>query len=123
MKRKILIAFMVVFAILSAVNLFNSLICGAPAGGAEQGRYLIGAVGTSVLFPAGFTFFFLTTLFLSEKLRESEEAAVTAEEREKEEVMNTLEEVQVPILVNAIAKKQNLTEEEEKSIISFIEDL
>lgn len=123
LKRKLLVVFMIVFTILLAVNLFIALICGAPLGSEEQGRYLIGAVGISILLPGGFTFFFLATLRLSEKLQESEDAAVIEYEQDYEEVVDTLSDVQIPALVNAIAKKQNLTEEEEERIISFIEEL
>lgn len=123
MKRKLFIAFMIAFSILLSINLFISLICGAPVGSDELIRYIIGAVGMSVLLPSGFTFFFLATLRLSEKLQESEKAAVVEKEQDYEDAVNTLTDVQIPALVNAIAKKQNLTEEEEERIISFIEDL
>lgn len=123
MKRKLFIAFMIAFTILLSINLFISLICGAPVGSDELIRYIIGAIGMSVLLPSGFTFFFLATLRLSEKLKKSEEAAVVKEEQENEDAVNTLSDVQIPVLVSAIAKKQNLTEEEEERIISFIEDL
>lgn len=123
MKRKLLVAFMVVFTILLAIILFASLITGAPIGKAELGRYIACAAGISLLLPAGFTFFFLTSLSLSEKVQEREEAAVTEEERKNEDIENTLADIQIPALVNAIAKKQNLSEEEEERILSFIEDL
>ena len=123
MKRILCIAFMIAFSILLSVNLFISLICGAPAGGSELRWYIVGAAGMAVLLPSGFTFFFLAALRLSEKLQESVNASVIEKERECEDVANTLEDVRLPVLVNAIAKKQNLTEEEEERIISFIEDL
>ena len=122
MKRKLFIAFMIAFSILLSINLFISLICGAPVGSDELIRYIIGAVGMSVLLPSGFTFFFLATLRLSEKLKESEEAVVK-EEQESEDAVNTLADVQIPILVSAITKKRNLSSEEKERIISFIEDL
>ena len=124
MKRKILVVFMILFTVFMAVNLFVSLICGAPANGDGLIKYILCAAGTSVLLPASFTFFFLTTLHLSEKLEEKEQATVVEEEKkESEDILNTFADVQIPALVNAIAKKQNLTAEEEERIISFIEDL
>ena len=123
MKRKLFIAFMIAFSILLSINLFISLICGAPVGSNDLIRYIIGAVGMSVLLPSGFTFFFLATLRLSEKLKESEEAAVVEKEQENEDAVNTLSDVQIPILVSAITEKRNLSSEEKERIISFIEDL
>ena len=123
MKRKLFIAFMIAFSILLSIALFVALICGAPAGSEELKRYVIGAVGISVFLPAGFTFFFLATLHLIKKLQESEELSSAEEKQESEEDRDTLTDAQIPALVSAIAKKQNLTEEEEERIISFIEDL
>ena len=123
MKRKLFVAFMIAFTILLSINLFISLICGAPVGSDELIRYIIGAVGMSVLLPSGFSFFFLATLRLSEKLKESEEAAVVKKEQECEGAMNTLSDVQIPVLVSAIAKKQNLTKEEKERLISFVKNL
>lgn len=123
MKRKLFIAFMIAFTILLSINLFISLICGAPVGSDELIRYIIGAVGMSVLLPSGFTFFFLATLRLSERLKESEEASVVKKEQENEDAVNTLTDVQIPILVSAITKKRNLSSEEKERIISFIEEL
>ena len=124
MKRKIFVVFMIIFTVFLAVNLFVSLICGAPADGDGLGKYIICAAGISVLLPAGFTLFFLATLLLNEKLMEKEQATVVEEEKkEREDIENTFADVQIPALVNAIAKKQNLTAEEEERIISFIEDL
>lgn len=124
MKRKILVVFMILFTVFIAVNLFVSLICGAPANGDGLRKYILCAAGISVLLPASFTFFFLTTFHLSKKLEEKEQATVVEEEKkESEDILNTFADVQIPALVNAIAKKQNLTAEEEERIISFIEDL
>lgn len=117
MKRTLFIVCMVGFTIFLAAVLLISLICGAPADSKDLGRYLFGAVGISVLLPSGFTFFFISTLDLSKKLEESEK---TEEEDNTEE---TLEDVPVSVLVNALVGKQNLTPEEKEKLSSYIEDL
>ncbi|MDO5361776.1 MAG: hypothetical protein Q4F03_03905 [Eubacteriales bacterium] len=113
MKRKLFTAVMIIFTILLAIILFVSLICGAPVGRSELGMYVVGALGISILLPAGFTFFFLVTLRLSER----------TEEAELEELEDTETENRIPALVCAIAKERNLSSEEKERIISFIEDL
>ena len=113
---------MIVFTILLAINLFISLICGAPVGSEEQGRYFIGAVGISILLPAGFTFFFLSTLRLSEKLEEKESETVT-EEEEAEPIADIPANVRIPALVSALAEKENLTPEERERLLSFLKEL
>ena len=116
MKRKLFTAVMIIFTILLAIILFVSLICGAPVGRSELGMYVVGALGISILLPAGFTFFFLVTLRLSERAEEAELV-------EPEELEDTETENRIPALVCAIAKERNLSSEEKERIISFIEDL
>lgn len=123
LKRKLLIVFMIVFTILLAINLFISLICGAPVGSEEQGRYFIGAVGISILLPTGFTFFFLSTLRLSERLQEKESETVTEEEEEAEPIADIPANVRIPALVSALAEKENLTSEERERLLSFLKEL
>lgn len=120
MKRKLFTAVMIIFTILLAIILFVSLICGAPMDRGELGRYVVGALGISILLPTGFTFFFLVTLRLSERAEEKE---VEAEKAELEELEDTETEDRIPALVCAIAKERNLSSEEKERIMSFIEDL
>lgn len=125
MKRKLFAAVMMIFTVLLAVILFVSLICGAPIGRGDIGRYVVGALGISILLPSGFTFFFLVTLRLSEKAKVGEEEMET--EKAKSEKSKDLEdsdtEDRIPALVCAIAKERNLSSEEKDRIMSFIEEL
>ena len=123
LKRKLLIAFMIVFTILLAVNLFISLICGAPIGSEEQGRYFIGAVIISILLPSGFTFFFLSTLRLSERLQEKESETAADEEYVTDPATDIPANIRIPALVNALAEKENLTAEERERLLSFLKDI
>ena len=123
MKRKIFVVFMIIFTVFLAVNLFVSLICGAPADGDGLGKYIICAAGVSVLLPASFTFFFLTTLDLSRKLEEKESAAEAELKQEKEEASCIPDDVQIPALVSALTEKRNLTPEEKEKLLSYLEEL
>lgn len=123
MKRKIFVVFMIIFTVFLAVNLFVSLICGAPADGDGLGRYIICAAGVSVLLPASFTFFFLTTLDLSRKLEEKESAAEAELKQEKEEASCIPDDVPIPALVSALTEKRNLTPEEKEKLLSYLEEL
>ena len=123
MKRKIFVVFMIIFTVFLAVNLFVSLICGAPADGDGLGKYIICAAGVSVLLPASFTFFFLTTLDLSRKLEEKESAAEAELKQEKEEAYCIPDDVPIPALVSALTEKRNLTPEEKEKLLSYLEEL
>ncbi|MDY5664907.1 MAG: hypothetical protein SPF46_10660 [Blautia sp.] len=123
MKRKIFVVFMIIFTVFLAVNLFVSLICGAPADGDGLGKYIICAAGVSVLLPASFTFFFLTTLDLSRKLEEKESAAEAELKQEKEEASCIPDDVPIPALVSALTEKRNLTPEEKEKLLSYLEEL
>lgn len=122
MKRKLFAAAMMIFTVLLAVILFVSLICGAPIGRGDIGRYVVGALGISILLPSGFTFFFLVTLRLSEKARVGEEEMETESEKSKD-LEDSDTEDRIPALVCAIAKERNLSSEEKDRIMSFIEEL
>ena len=123
MKRKIFVVFMIIFTVFLAVSLFISLICGAPADGDGLGKYIICAAGVSVLLPASFTFFFLTTLDLSRKLEEKESAAEAELKQEKEEASCIPDDIPIPALVSALAEKRNLTPEEKEKLLSYLEEL
>lgn len=123
MKRKIFVVFMIIFTVFLAVNLFVSLICGAPADGDGLGKYIICAAGVSVLLPASFTFFFLTTLDLSRKLEEKESAAEAELKQEKEEASCIPDDIPIPALVSALTEKRNLTPEEKEKLLSYLEEL
>ena len=123
MNRKIFVVFMIIFTVFLAVNLFVSLICGAPADGDGLGKYIICAAGVSVLLPASFTFFFLTTLDLSRKLEEKESAAEAELKQEKEEASCIPDDVPIPALVSALTEKRNLTPEEKEKLLSYLEEL
>lgn len=125
MKRKLFAAAMMIFTVLLAVILFVSLICGAPIGRGDIGRYVVGALGISILLPSGFTFFFLVTLRLSEKARVGEEEMETeeAESEKSKDLEESDTEDRIPALVCAIAKERNLSSEEKDRIMSFIEEL
>ena len=123
MKRKIFVVFMFTFTVFLAVSLFVSLICGAPADGDGLGKYIICAAGVSVLLPASFTFFFLTTLDLSRKLEEKESAAEAELKQEKEEASSIPDDVPIPALVSALTEKRNLTPEEKEKLLSYLEEL
>lgn len=123
MKRKIFVVFMIIFTVFLAVSLFVSLICGAPADGDGLGKYIICAAGVSVLLPASFTFFFLTTLDLSRKLEEKESAAEAELKQEKEEASCIPDDVPIPALVSALTEKRNLTPEEKEKLLSYLEEL
>ena len=123
MNRKIFVVFMFTFTVFLAVSLFVSLICGAPADGDGLGKYIICAAGVSVLLPASFTFFFLTTLDLSRKLEEKESAAEAELKQEKEEASCIPDDVPIPALVSALTEKRNLTPEEKEKLLSYLEEL
>lgn len=117
MKRKLFIAFMVVFTILLASILFISLICGAPMDGNEVGRYIFGAAGISLLLPASFSFFFITTFDLNKKLEDLEKAA---QNNNNPEIQNS---ILIGALVNALAEERNLSPEGRKKLKKYLEDL
>ena len=125
MKWKLFAAAMMIFTVLLAVILFVSLICGAPIGRGDIGRYVVGALGISILLPSGFTFFFLVTLRLSEKARVGEEEMETeeAESEKSKDLEDSDTEDRIPALVCAIAQERNLSSEEKDRIMSFIEEL
>ena len=123
MKHKIFVMFMIIFTVFLAVSLFVSLICCAPADGDGLGKYIICAAGVSVLLPASFTFFFLTTLDLSRKLEEKESAAEAELKQEKEEASCIPDDVPIPALVSALTEKRNLTPEEKEKLLSYLEEL
>lgn len=125
MKRKLFAAAMMIFTVLLAVILFVSLICGAPIGRGDIGRYVVGALGISILLPSGFTFFFLVTLRLSEKARVGKEEMETEEAKSEKskDLEDSNTEDRIPALVCAIAKERNLSSEEKDRIMSFIEEL
>lgn len=124
MKRKIFVAFMIVFTILLAIHLFISLICGPPAGSGELIRYIVGAAGISLLLPAGFTFFFLATLHLSKRLEEKESETVVEEEvQENKNNFYIPSNAQILTLVNTLAEEKRLTPEEKERLLSYLEDL
>ena len=123
MKRKIFVVFRIISTVFLAVSLFVSLICGAPADGDGLGKYIICAAGVSVLLPASFTFFFLTTLDLSRKLEEKESAAEAELKQEKEEASCIPDDVPIPALVSALTEKRNLTPEEKEKLLSYLEEL
>lgn len=120
MKRKIFIAVMIIFTAIIAVTLFISLICGAPMNSAGLLKYVFCAIGISILLPAGFTVFFIITLDLSEQLEEYEKDAVSDEKEKDSEITDN---IPIPALVNALAKKKNLTPEEKERLLSYLEDL
>lgn len=122
MKRKLFTAVMVVFTILLAIILFVSLICGAPMDKGELGRYVVGALGISILLPAGFTFFFLVTLRLSERAEEKE---VETEKKVQKsgDGYYIPSEAQILTLVNTLAEERHLTSEEKDRLLSYLEEL
>lgn len=120
MKRKVFVAFMIIFTIYIAIILLVSLICGAPTGSrSELNRYLFGAVGISILLPVGFSFFLTKTLELSKKMEEKEEA-----EEKEDAAPFDISNIHVLIqqFVNAFSKKKNLTKEKREDLISYLED-
>ena len=130
MKRKLFAAAMMIFTVLLAVILFVSLICGAPIGRGDIGRFVVGALGISILLPSGFTFFFLVTLRLSEKARVGEEEMETEEAKKTAETMQERggdfyipSEAQILTLVNTLAEERHLTPEERDRLLSYLEEL
>ncbi|MDO4321753.1 MAG: hypothetical protein Q4C61_04430 [Lachnospiraceae bacterium] len=127
MKRKIFIVVMVIVTVMIAVNLFISLICGAPMDGDGTGRYVFCAIGTSVLLPAGFTLFFIMVLDLSEQLEEYKENAEKEHKCTEKEADKRSPEipdnVSIPALVNALAEKGNLTPAEKERLLAYLEDM
>lgn len=122
MKRNVFGAFMIIFTIYLSIILLISLICGAPMGNrAELHRYLFGAVGISILLPAGFTFFFMSTLDLSKRVEEMKEAA----ERQKNgNIFETMDiDVMIRDFVYALSQKKHLTPETCEELIAYIEEL
>lgn len=122
MKRIIFIVFMILFTIFIAAILLASLICGVPENSAEAGRYLFGAIGMSVLLPSGFTAFFISTLNLTKRLEEIEKAEEVEDEAESN-TSDVLVNAPIPELVNALAKKRNLTTEKKERLLSYLEDI
>lgn len=124
MKRKLFTAVMVVFTILLAIILFVSLICGAPMDRGELGRYVVGALGISILLPAGFTFFFLVTLRLSERAEEKNVETETEKKVQKSgDGYYIPSEAQILTLVNTLAEERHLTPEERDRLLSYLEEL
>lgn len=122
MKRIIFIVFMILFTIFIAAILLASLICGVPENSAEAGRYLFGAIGMSVLLPSGFTAFFISTLNLTKRLEEIEKVEEVEDEAESN-TSDVLVNAPIPELVNALAKKRNLTTEKKERLLSYLEDI
>lgn len=119
MKRKIFFIFMVIFTGYISSILFISFVCGAPMGCREElNRYLFGAVGLSILLPAGFSFFFINTLSLSRRLEEIEKSLGDKEHRDLSAIHRMLEE-----FGNTLVKKKKLTSEEKERLLSYIEEL
>lgn len=123
MKRKIFIAVMIIFTIITSVNLFIALICGAPMDGDGIVKYVFCALGMSILLPACFTAFFLISLDLSDQLEKYEKIAEMEKKKRKEEDSEILVSIPIPALVNALAKEKNLTPEEKERLLSYLEDL
>lgn len=117
MKRKLFVAFMVVFTVLLAIELFIALICGAPIDGNDVGRYIFSAAGISILLPASFSFFFITTIDLSKKLENIEKAT---KDNESSEIPDN---IPIAALVNALAEERNLSPEGKKKLKKYLEDL
>lgn len=124
MKRKLFTAVMIIFTILLAIILFVSLICGAPMDRGELGRYVVGALGISILLPSGFTFFFLVTLRLSERAEEKEVETETEKKvQESGDGYYIPSEAQILTLVNTLAEERHLTPEERDRLLSYLEEL
>lgn len=121
MKKKICITVLILFTAYLSGVLLISLICGAPMENrAELNRYLFGAVGMAIVLPAGFSYFLASALHLGRKLDEIEEA----ERKEKRSFFGMSEEdMLIQPFVNALSKKENLTQEKRDDLISYIEDL
>lgn len=118
MKRKTFIAFMIIFTAYISVTLFISLICGAPMGSrAELNRYLFGAVGMAMILPAGFSFFFVSTFYLSKRLDEIERA-------ESENIFNTMDfNLMIKEFVNTLSIRKKLTREGKERLLTYLENL
>ena len=125
MRRKIFIAFMIVFTVLVSCTLFVSLLCGVPVDSEDVGRYIFGAAGMSVFLPAGFSFFLVYALDLSRELKRREEAVEEEQDSKKESAASVTSDmdVQIPALVNALAEKRKLTPEEKEKLLSYLEEL
>lgn len=119
MKRKLFIAFMVVFTILLAIILFASLISGAPVGRGEMGRYIVGAAGISLLLPTGFTVFFFLTLHLSERVQKKDEE----KEKQKKEEHYVPTKAQILTCMNSLVEEKQLTPEERDRLLSHLKEL
>lgn len=122
MKRKVFIAFMIVFTVFLGVNLFISLICGAPWDSSELERYIVGAAGMSILLPASFTLLVIRTLDMG---RKSEKAENSAEDKEEGERAFDAADIdaQIPAFVSSLAEKRNLTPEQTEKLLAFLEDI
>lgn len=121
MKRKLFTTFMVVCVIVLAVMLFIAMICGAPAESTQVGKYIICAAVVAILLPAGFLFFFMKTVDLSKKLEEQNEESQVSFDID-EALDNNSFDIPVSVLVNALANKRNLTKEEKKELLAYLED-
>ena len=124
-KRKLFVAFLITFSVFLSVCLFTSMICGAPSENGEFGRYLFGALGMALFLPAGFTFFLFQTLSLKQELEqlESEETEKSGTRTEGMILNDPERKLSIPALVNALAEKQNLTQEEKEELLSYLEEL
>lgn len=117
MKRKMFIAFMIIFTAYISVTLFISLICGAPIGSrAELNRYLFGAVGMAMILPAGFSFFFVSTFDLSKRLDE-------IEREESENIFNMDLNLMIKEFVNTLSIRKKLTREGKERLLTYLENL
>lgn len=118
MKRKVFLVVMIIFTVMVAVNMFISLICGAPLYSDGLAKYVFCAVGLSIVLPSCFTVFLITILNLHKQLDAYENEAET-----KKSDTEILDDAPVSVLVNALAKKRNLTSEEKERLLSYLEDL
>ena len=121
MKKKLFNIFLIVCIICMAVSLFVAMICGAPAESTHAWRYVICAAVVSVLLPAGLIFFFITTVNLSRRLEEQNEKSMAFSNIDEILRRNSYD-IPVSVLVNALTKKRNLTKEEKKELLAYLED-
>ena len=121
MKKKLFNIFLIVCIICMAVSLFVAMICGAPTESTHAWRYVICAAVVSVLLPAGLIFFFITTVNLSRRLEEQNEESMAFSNIDEILRRNSYD-IPVSVLVNALTKKKNLTKEEKKELLAYLED-
>lgn len=122
MKKKIFVACMIMVGAFLAAFLFAAMISGAPIGSSQLRGYVICAAVVAVLLPAGFVYFFISTVKLSKKLEEQE-----ADVRESEKSDDVQEEspvdMPVSVFVSAFAEKRSLTKEAKEELKAYLEEL